>query len=104
MNQFCVRFYVTATSVRRDQLPPRKTMTYKEDFMTERKQRKKAYVDKRDCVACGACVAVCPKAAISIHKGSFAIVDEEICVGCKRCTIVCPASTIFMKGDSGDEE
>ena len=43
---------------------------------------RKADVDKKVCVACGVCVKACPKQAIYIHKGCYAVVKEELCVGC----------------------
>ena len=33
--------------------------------------------DSSICVACGACIKVCPREAISIFKGCCAIVDIE---------------------------
>lgn len=49
-----------------------------------------------ECVACGACVGVCPVRAISIHKGLYAKVDEAECIGCGRCESRCPAGVIGM--------
>ena len=34
------------------------------------------------CVACGVCVKVCPRDAVSIYKGSYSVVNEEACIGC----------------------
>ena len=48
----------------------------------------------KDCVACGTCIKVCPKAAISIYKGIRARVDSSSCVGCGKCAKVCPANVI----------
>lgn len=59
--------------------------------------RRKATVDKNECVACGCCIKVCPMGAIRILLGSYAIVDEEKCVGCRKCFNECPASVIRMK-------
>lgn len=61
------------------------------------KAKKKAVVDRNNCVACGCCVATCPLDAIRIYKGSFAVIDEEICVGCGKCAKVCPASVIRVE-------
>lgn len=58
---------------------------------------KKAKINKDYCVACGCCVKVCPKGAIKIHKGIFAIVDKDMCVGCGKCSLECPASIIEME-------
>lgn len=46
------------------------------------------------CVACGVCVKVCPKDAISIYKGCYAVVDEEHCIGCGICEKNCPAGVM----------
>ncbi len=68
-----------------------------------KKQLKKAFVNKTFCVACGSCMKVCPRNAISIPKGIFAVIDHEKCVGCKQCSLICPASTIDMRTfDGGD--
>lgn len=44
---------------------------------------------KRACVACGACVKVCPVAAIP-SDGPWAT-DVERCISCMRCVATCPA-------------
>ena len=59
--------------------------------------KKKAYVDTTYCVACGACVKVCPLHAIAIIDGICADVKTEKCVGCGKCEKECPASTIGMR-------
>ena len=67
--------------------------------MTKQIIRKKAYVDIKYCVACGACQKNCPLGAISIYKGIFAKVDFNKCVGCSKCAKVCPASIIEIKAE-----
>lgn len=63
-----------------------------------------AKVDKNLCVACGSCIKVCPKKAISIPKGIFAEVDLNSCVGCGLCARECPASVIeIIMGDRNNE-
>lgn len=59
--------------------------------------RKYASVDKESCVACGSCLEVCRKYAISIIDGCFAEVDIKKCVGCTLCKKICPASVINMR-------
>ena len=56
-----------------------------------------AYVNKRRCVACGACENVCPKSAIAVYRGMFAKVDGDICVGCGICEKPCPAGAITIR-------
>lgn len=65
--------------------------------MTTNLIRKKAYVDKNYCVACGLCAKNCPLNAIHIEKGMYASVDFEKCVGCSKCAKLCPASVIEIK-------
>ena len=57
---------------------------------------RKADVDKKVCVACGVCVKACPRQAIYIHKGCYAVVKEELCVGCGICGKNCPAGCIKL--------
>jgi len=61
------------------------------------KKKKKAKVLREDCVACGACVKVCPVEAITVYKGIFAEVDHIMCIGCTKCAVICPASAITME-------
>lgn len=56
--------------------------------------KRKAIVDMIRCVACGVCMKACPKSAISIYKGCYAVVEEAKCVGCGLCTKACPAGCI----------
>ena len=50
-----------------------------------------------DCVACGTCMKVCPRQAISIYKGIRAMVDPNRCVGCGLCKKECPANAIVIE-------
>lgn len=59
-------------------------------------KRKKANVNRQYCVACGVCASHCPRQAISIISGMYALVDEDKCVGCTKCVKFCPASDISM--------
>lgn len=67
--------------------------------MTKQIIRKKAHVDTKYCVACGACQKNCPFGAISVYKGIFAKVDLDKCVGCSKCAKACPASIIEIKAE-----
>ena len=53
----------------------------------------KAVVDKDTCIACEACVGVCPVTAISMVAGK-AFVDPDSCVECGACVATCPVSAI----------
>ena len=58
--------------------------------------KKVAVIDRNICVACGVCVKTCPKGALSIHRGCYALVGEK-CVGCGLCARECPAGCITVK-------
>ncbi|MCI8415996.1 MAG: 4Fe-4S binding protein [Lachnospiraceae bacterium] len=59
--------------------------------------KRKAAVNIQECVACGCCIKVCPKGAITVPKGISAKVDEALCVGCGKCAKECPASIITLE-------
>ena len=61
------------------------------------KKKKLAWVDRTLCAACGVCMKVCPKKAITISKGLYAKVEEALCIGCKKCAKECPASIIDVR-------
>jgi len=56
-----------------------------------------AEVNWKRCVSCGACTHECPKGAIHVWKGCYAIVDSALCVGCGKCQRICPANCIEVK-------
>ena len=59
--------------------------------------KKKANVNVKRCVACGVCRLQCPKQAISVYRGCFAVVDDSACVGCGLCEKACPANAIEVE-------
>ncbi|MCI8707946.1 MAG: 4Fe-4S binding protein [Dorea sp.] len=59
--------------------------------------KRKAIINIRECVACGCCIKVCPRGAISIPKGIYAEIDKSLCIGCGKCANECPASIITME-------
>lgn len=59
--------------------------------------KKVAIVDLSHCVACGVCLSVCPKGAVSIDRGCNSEVNEQLCVGCGKCEKHCPAGAITTK-------
>lgn len=61
------------------------------------KVRRKAVVAVSDCVACGCCEKVCPKQAVKVSHGVYAVVSPETCIGCGLCVKVCPASVIRLE-------
>lgn len=59
--------------------------------------KRKAAVSIQECVACGCCIKVCPKHAITIPYGIYAKIDKDLCVGCGICAKECPASIITLE-------
>lgn len=59
--------------------------------------KRKASVSIKECVACGCCVKICPRDAITIPLGINAEVDNDLCVGCGKCVKECPASIITLE-------
>ncbi len=45
-----------------------------------------------ECVACGACVDVCPESAISVDD--VAVINHEKCIDCGLCIDECPSTAI----------
>jgi ferredoxin len=59
--------------------------------------KRKATVNMEKCVACGVCALQCPRQAISVYKGCYAVVADRLCVGCGLCEKSCPANVIELK-------
>ena len=59
--------------------------------------KRRAVVSKKECVACGCCIKVCPRAAITVPFGVCAEVDYGLCIGCGKCAKECPASVITLE-------
>ena len=59
--------------------------------------RRKAVINTQECVACGCCIKVCPRNAITIPNGIFAKIDKSLCVGCGKCAKECPAGIITLE-------
>jgi len=53
-----------------------------------------AKVNKEECVACGACVDVCPEGAITCDD--VAVIDAEKCLDCAACVDECPNNAISV--------
>jgi formate hydrogenlyase subunit 6/NADH:ubiquinone oxidoreductase subunit I len=50
-------------------------------------------IDPDSCVSCGACVEVCPTAAIQTTSGSYTV-NPNLCIGCGACEPECPVDAI----------
>lgn len=68
-------------------VPQRRTL-----FIRRRKMAAK--VDKEKCVACEACVGVCPVGTIKIVDGAAKVGDE--CIECGACVGECPSEAISL--------
>ena len=51
-------------------------------------------IDREQCIGGGACVDVCPFAALSLEDG-VAVVNEQ-CTLCRACLDVCPVNAISL--------
>ena len=47
------------------------------------------------CIACGACMPVCPVEAIA--EGEVYIIDPEKCTDCTACVDQCPVEAISLQ-------
>ncbi len=50
------------------------------------------------CIACDACLAVCPEAAISTDSEGKAVVDRQACTVCGTCARTCDAKALEIVG------
>lgn len=56
------------------------------------------YNRKEECCGCSACLAICPKDAISMIEDEegfeYPQIDESKCVRCYQCIKVCPIKKV----------
>jgi diguanylate cyclase (GGDEF)-like protein len=57
-------------------------------------------IDAPSCVACLACVRVCPTAAIAVDGATVRVVDEA-CIRCGQCFPACPHEAVKVSGEIG---
>lgn len=57
-------------------------------------------IEARTCTACGACVEVCPHAAVILHKAGEGapayVIDATACTGCGLCVNSCDVGVISL--------
>lgn len=53
-------------------------------------------VDKKKCIGCGTCVAICPVGAISFGSDGKAVIDTKKCIHCGSCEASCPVAAIKL--------
>lgn len=51
--------------------------------------------DKEACTGCGACVDICPVAAVKMVDETV-VVDMDWCIGCGVCGTVCPSDAAYV--------
>ncbi|MCX6776518.1 MAG: 4Fe-4S binding protein [Candidatus Micrarchaeota archaeon] len=54
-------------------------------------------INKKICIGCGTCVAVCPAGVFEIRNDKSEVVNPSACVGCKSCVLNCPEGAISFK-------
>ncbi|MBF0494537.1 MAG: DUF362 domain-containing protein [Candidatus Omnitrophica bacterium] len=55
-----------------------------------------------NCVACGACVAICPVNALTLKGDNAKIsLDAKKCIGCANCVGVCSTFSLFVDFTAG---
>ena len=52
-------------------------------------------IKREECIGCGACVEVCPFAALSLDVEDKAVVNE-LCTACRACLDVCPVDALSL--------
>ena len=57
-------------------------------------------IDAPSCVACLACVRVCPTAAVAVDGEAVRVVDEA-CIRCGQCVPACPHDAVKVSGQIG---
>jgi uncharacterized protein (DUF362 family)/Pyruvate/2-oxoacid:ferredoxin oxidoreductase delta subunit len=56
----------------------------------------KPRIDKKKCIACGACYDSCPVEAISLKEDEHAEIDDDTCVRCYCCHEMCQYDAVFL--------
>lgn len=54
-------------------------------------------VDQKKCIACGACIEICPVEAISWDKNGKSFIDVKKCIKCHSCESICPVEAITIE-------
>lgn len=54
-------------------------------------------VEPKKCVACGACLEVCPHQVLELIDRKIAIADRDACMECGACQTNCPTGAITVE-------
>ncbi len=55
-------------------------------------------IERKKCLRCGGCVAVCPVDALVLTENGIEI-DERRCISCGNCEKLCPVGSITVGGN-----
>jgi ferredoxin len=62
------------------------------------------YKDDEICTHCGACTAVCPTSALSIHRPEMEVeFNNELCSVCELCILTCPTKAMGLFAKNTDD-
>lgn len=63
-----------------------------------------AFVDKRKCMACGACEVICSAKAVTVDQvNRVAVVNDALCKGCGACASSCRCGAISLRGCTNEQ-
>jgi NAD-dependent dihydropyrimidine dehydrogenase PreA subunit len=54
-------------------------------------------IDKKRCIGCGACIAVCPTEVFEIEGDKSLVANPSKCINCRVCCLNCPEGAIYFK-------
>lgn len=67
----------------------------KKQFVKIESLEKDIILDEKECVSCGACLAVCHTGALSMDKNTYEVkFNRDNCLLCEHCVIACPLKVI----------
>jgi ferredoxin len=61
--------------------------------------RSRIMTDRKLCLRCSGCVAVCPQAALTLREHGIEC-DHDKCVRCSICVKFCPVQALALEAGS----
>ena len=58
-------------------------------------------INQKKCIACGACVEVCPNQVLELIEGALSFVRPQDCTYCALCEGSCPQGAIRCSYEIG---